>query len=128
DGAVQLHGPVHGRLHQPDPAAGRVHLLVPQRVRRARREAEAAVDAVAEELRVHRATTPSGSNAARTRSASGGQARSTAPATNPMPGPGLASTQSCQAKGTRPPARCCSAAASAQTAESAWATPAHPAT
>src|SRR5690242_21536846 len=38
--------PVDERAHQVDPAARRVHLLVPQRVRRAGRQAEAAVHAV----------------------------------------------------------------------------------
>ena len=54
DGAVQLDRPVERRLHQPDAAARRVHLLVEDDVRRAARQAEAAVHAVAEELRIHR--------------------------------------------------------------------------
>ncbi len=53
--------------HQVDPPARRVHLLVPQRVRRARRQAEAAVDAVGDQLGLHIAST--------TRSASGLHAR-----------------------------------------------------
>ena len=51
DRAVQLHRPVERRLHQPDPAARRVHLLVPELVRRARRQAEAAVHAVVDQAR-----------------------------------------------------------------------------
>src|SRR3954449_2578599 len=49
DGRVQLDRAVDGRLHQPDPPARRVHLLVPELVRRARRQAEAAVHAVADQ-------------------------------------------------------------------------------
>ena len=40
-------------LHQVDPPARRVHLLVPERVGRARRQAEAAVDAVGDQLGLH---------------------------------------------------------------------------
>ena len=48
--SVQLDRPVERRLHQPDPAARRVHLLVPELVGRAGRQAEAAVDAVVDQL------------------------------------------------------------------------------
>ena len=75
--AVQLDRPVERRLHQPDPAARRVHLLVPELVGRARRQAEAAVHAVVDQQRSRgpsRRAAPSGSKAARTRSASGDQA------------------------------------------------------
>ena len=41
----QLGPPFHARLHQVDAAAGRVHLLAPQQIRRAGRKAEPAVDA-----------------------------------------------------------------------------------
>ena len=51
DRAVQLDRPLDRRLHQPDPAARRVHLLVPELVGRARRQAEAAVHAVARSAR-----------------------------------------------------------------------------
>ena len=42
--------------HQVDAAARRVHLLVPERVGRARRQAEAAVDAVGDQLGLHDAS------------------------------------------------------------------------
>ena len=58
--------PVDETAHQVDPSARRVHLLVPERVRRARRQAEAAVHAVGDQFGLHRAS--------RTRSASGLQA------------------------------------------------------
>ena len=80
--------PVERRLHQPDPAARRVHLLVPELVGRARRQAEAAVDAVVDQARVHQASIPSGSNEARTRSASGDHARSLGLVDVRDPGPG----------------------------------------
>ena len=62
--------------HQLDPPARRVHLLVPQRVGRAGRQAEAAVDAVAEQLPVGRGQLVRHS-ASTTRSASGLQGCST---------------------------------------------------
>ena len=49
--AVQLDRPVERRLHQPDAPARRVHLLVPELVGRARRQAEAAVHAVVDQAR-----------------------------------------------------------------------------
>ena len=63
DRVAQLDRPVDEPLHQVDAPAGRVHLLVPQRIRRAGRQAEAAVDAVGDQLGLHIAST--------TRSASG---------------------------------------------------------
>ena len=64
---------VEVRLHQLDPAARRVHLLAPQQVGGAGRQAEAAVDAVARQRAEHvgcggHASTPWGSKRARTRS------------------------------------------------------------
>src|SRR5439155_24622846 len=41
--------------HQHDPAPGRVHLLVPQQIGRARRQAEATVDAVLDQAQLRRA-------------------------------------------------------------------------
>ena len=80
--------PSRVRLHQPDPAAGGVHLLVPELVGRAGRQAEAAVDAVVDELASIRRASPRG----RTRR---GRARRAAtrpgragPATNAMPAAG----------------------------------------
>src|SRR5207244_8730627 len=68
----ERHGAVKQRLHQIDASARRVHLLLPERpVGRTGRQAEAAVDAVGDQLAVHYAKTPCGSNSARTRSASG---------------------------------------------------------
>ena len=59
----QIDRAVDEALHQIDPSARRVHLLVPERVRRAGRQAEAAVDAVGDQLGLHIASS--------TRSASG---------------------------------------------------------
>ena len=111
---------VERRLHQPDPAARRVHLLVPELVGRAGRQAEAAVDAVVDQARVHQASIPSGSKEARTRSASGDQACALGAVDVGDPGPGRASRQSCQSNG-RPAAggRPAAAALSSQTASSA---------
>ena len=67
-GPVQLDRPVDRRLHQPDPAARRVHLLVEDDVRRAARQAEAAVHAVAEQLAVHGARRAAGGRQISTRS------------------------------------------------------------
>ena len=53
DGGVQLDPALDRLLHQPDATARRVHLLVPELVRRAGRQAEAAVHAVADQHRVH---------------------------------------------------------------------------
>ena len=115
DGRVERDRPVHEALHQVDPAARRVHLLVPQHVGRARRQAEAAVDAVGDQLRLH-ASTPSGSRAARTRSASGGQLVSTSRGTYAVSrrarkGGGGPSRPS---NGTRPPASAWKASSSGQ--------------
>jgi hypothetical protein len=63
DRVRELDRAVDEPAHQVDPAARRVHLLVPERIRRARRQAEAAVDAVGDQLGLHIAS--------RTRSASG---------------------------------------------------------
>ena len=81
DRPVELERPLDRRLHQPDPAARGVHLLVPQLVRRAGREAEPAVDAVGDQPGVHQTRIPSGSKDARTRSASGDQRGSRGSAT-----------------------------------------------
>ena len=54
DRAVERDRAVEPRLHQLDAAARRVHLLAPEQVRRAGRQAEAAVDAVARQLANHR--------------------------------------------------------------------------
>jgi len=43
-----------GQLHQRDAAARRIHLLAPQKVRRAGGEAEAAVHAIGDQLRIGR--------------------------------------------------------------------------
>ncbi len=64
DGGVERDGAVELRLDQLDPAARRVHLLAPQQVGRARRQAEAAVDAVGRVLAQHQRSTPAGSSAA----------------------------------------------------------------
>ena len=62
DRRVQRDRPVEARVHEVDAAARRVHLLAPEHVRRARREAEAAVDAVGRVLADHAASTPCGSS------------------------------------------------------------------
>ena len=67
---VQRHRPVEARVHQVDAAARRVHLLVPENVGRAGRQAEAAVDAVGGQLADHAASTPFGSSSRRMRSTS----------------------------------------------------------
>ena len=72
-GRVERDRAVEVRLHQLDPAARGVHLLAPEQVRRARRQAEAAVDAVARQRaqdvgRSGHARTPAGSKRSRTRS------------------------------------------------------------
>ena len=69
----ELERPVDEAAHQVDAPSRRVHLLVPERVRRARRQAEAAVDAVRDQLGLHRASS--------TRSASGLQAVAAASST-----------------------------------------------
>ena len=53
DGVAQRDRPVHEALHQVDAPARRVHLLVPEGIGGARREAEAAVDAVCDQLGLH---------------------------------------------------------------------------
>ena len=58
DRVVEGHGSVEPRVHEVDPAARRIHLLVPEDERRARGEAEAAVDAVRRQLPDHAAGTP----------------------------------------------------------------------
>ena len=50
--------PVEACVHEVDPPARRVHLLAPEHVGRARRQAEAAVDAVGRVLADHAARTP----------------------------------------------------------------------
>ncbi len=77
DGVGQRHRAVDEAAHQVDAAARRVHLLVPERVGRARRQAEAAVDAVGDQLRLHDASR----SAATTRSASGLQVSAGSPST-----------------------------------------------
>ena len=53
DRVVEPEGAVERGLHEPDPAARRVHLLVPEHVGGASRQTEAAVDAVVDELADH---------------------------------------------------------------------------
>ncbi len=81
DRRVQLDRPLERPLHQPDAAARRVHLLVPELPGGARRQAEAAVHAVVDQARVHQQRMPSGSKEARTRWASGDHGRGAASAT-----------------------------------------------
>ena len=88
DRVGELQRPVDEPVHQVDPPARRVHLLLPERpVGRARRQAEAAVDAVGDQLLrdLGHTSTPAGSNCARTRSASatspGSRGSSTSPGT-----------------------------------------------
>ena len=81
--SVERDRAVDERAHQVDAAARRVHLLVPQRVGRARRQAEAAVHAVGDQLGLHSAST--------TRSASGLHAGSRASSTYATRGPGRTS-------------------------------------
>ena len=69
-GRVQRHRPVEPGVHEVDPTAWGVHLLVPEHVGGARRQAEAAVDAVGRELADHPPSVPFGSNARRIRSSS----------------------------------------------------------
>src|SRR4051812_3905125 len=92
DGVRQLDRPVDEPLHQVDPPAGRVHLLLPERpVGRAGRQAETAMDAVGDQLLgdPRHTSTPAGSNCARTRSASatssGSRGSSTSSATYATP-------------------------------------------
>ena len=59
-GRVQRDRPVETSVHEMDAPARRVHLLAPQHVRGARREAEPAVDAVRGVLADHAASTPPG--------------------------------------------------------------------
>jgi hypothetical protein len=78
-GVVQLDPPLLERRHQVDAPARGVHLLVPERVGRATRQAEAAVDAVGDQLGVDADARIAGSRrgqialhiASTTRSASG---------------------------------------------------------
>ena len=58
DRRVERDGSVEAGVHQVDATARRVHLLAPEDVRRARRQAEPAVDAVRGELANHAARTP----------------------------------------------------------------------
>jgi len=53
DGVGQRDRSVDEPLHQVDPAARRVHLLVPERIRRTGRQAETAVDAVGDQFGLH---------------------------------------------------------------------------
>ena len=69
DRSVQRNRAVEARVHEVDAAARRVHLLAPEHVRRARREAEATVDAVGRVLADHNST-PRGSSSRRIRSTS----------------------------------------------------------
>ena len=72
DGAVERDRAVESGVHEVDAPARRVHLLAPEHVRRARRQAEAAVDAVARELADHAAERlPLGSSCARIALAAG---------------------------------------------------------
>src|SRR5438552_6446204 len=88
--------------HEIDPAARRVHLLVPERVRRACRQAEAAVDAVGDQLLLHNAST--------TRSASGCQGCSVVgSATYATRRPGRTSGAAWPSQRTRPGSVACSA-------------------
>ena len=85
DGRVERDRAVQVRLHQLDPAAWRVHLLAPEKVGRARRQAEAAVDAVARERAEHvrrrgHASTPRGRNARAPAPAAAGPAPVSRPA------------------------------------------------
>ena len=52
--AVEPDSALIGEFHQVDPPAGRVHLLAPEQVGGAGRQAEAAVDAVVDELGIGR--------------------------------------------------------------------------
>ena len=76
DGVRELERAFGQALHQPDPSARGVHLLLPERpVGRARRQAEAAVHAVVDQRRIDghgldHPSTPAGSNCARIRSTS----------------------------------------------------------
>ena len=67
DRRVQRDGAVEARVHQVDPPARGVHLLAPEHVRRAGRQAEAAVDAVGGVLADHAARIPCGSSSRRIR-------------------------------------------------------------
>ena len=105
DRAVQLDRPVERRLHQPDPAARRVHLLVPELVGRARRQAEAAVHAVVDQardpsgehpFRVERCAHPLGERRP-------GRARRAVDVGDPGPGPGERGTPASRTA-PRPPA------------------------
>ena len=57
---VAHHLPIHadlaagGEIHQQDPATGRIHLLTPEEIGRARGKAESAVDAVGDERGIRR--------------------------------------------------------------------------
>ena len=64
-GRVERDRPVEPSVHEVDPPARRVHLLAPEHVGRARRQAEAAVDAVGRVLADHAASTPRGSSSRR---------------------------------------------------------------
>src|SRR6266545_8132332 len=80
------HRAVQQPLHEVDPTARRVGLLLPDgSIGRARRQAEAAVRACVDERLVDHTSTPAGSNAARTRSASGLQSHDTSSSTNASP-------------------------------------------
>ena len=92
-------------LHQIDPSARRVHLLVPERVRRARRQAEAAVDAVGDQLGLHiassdalgeRAPRAARAPSRRTRRAGPGRTSGAAPARPSARAPGQARLQRAQ--------------------------------
>ena len=65
DRRVERDRAVEARVHQVDPTTRRVHLLVPQHVRRAGRQAEPAVDAVRRVLADHGPRTPCGSSSRR---------------------------------------------------------------
>src|SRR5207247_1855648 len=101
---AQRNRPVDEPLHQIDPPARRIHLLVPEGVRRARRQTEAAVDAVGDQLGLHIAS--------RTRSASGLHTGSRACSTYAKRGPGRTRPAACASHRTRPGSRACNARSS----------------